>query len=234
MGFPAQYAERIAKIGDKPLRRRVRPGRPRDDGRTPQPVSVRRPSQVMRPDDRSRPRAHWRLTRDRRRRQRRRRQRQRPSCSAIIGARVRTTSRGGMEAIGSMLFISNPISGLATGPQWLPHPWGTIGQFLPVGAAGTALRSVAYFDGRGRLRPGSSCSAGPSAGSSCCRSASGARQRTDGQPGRDERRGIIRARSIRAGSAPAPCRGGPVAHGANRAQASQARALRRTRRCRST
>ena len=98
-----------------------------------------------------------------------------------------------MEAIGSMLFISNPISGLATGPQWLPHPWGTIGQFLPVGAAGTALRSVAYFDGRGRLRPGSSCSAGPSAGSSCCRSASGARQRTDGQPGRDERRGIIRA-----------------------------------------
>ncbi|STD19151.1 Uncharacterised protein [Dermacoccus nishinomiyaensis] len=54
-----------------------------------------------------------------------------------------------MEAIGSMLFISNPISGLATGPQWLPHPWGTIGQFLPVGAAGTALRSVAYFDGRG-------------------------------------------------------------------------------------
>lgn len=31
-----------------------------------------------------------------------------------------------------MLFISNPISGLATGPQWLPHPWGTIGQYLPV------------------------------------------------------------------------------------------------------
>lgn len=48
-----------------------------------------------------------------------------------------------------MLFISNPISGLATGPQWLPHPWGTIGQYLPVGAAGTALRSAAYFDGRG-------------------------------------------------------------------------------------
>ncbi|TCJ92924.1 MULTISPECIES: ABC transporter permease [Dermacoccus] len=54
----------------------------------------------------------------------------------------------GLGAV-AMLFISNPISGLATGPQWLPHPWGTIGQFLPVGAAGTALRSVAYFDGRG-------------------------------------------------------------------------------------
>ena len=54
----------------------------------------------------------------------------------------------GLGAV-TMLFLSNPISGLATGPQWLPHPWGAIGQYLPVGAAGTALRSVAYFDGRG-------------------------------------------------------------------------------------
>lgn len=48
-----------------------------------------------------------------------------------------------------MFFMSNPISGLATGADWLPKPWGAIGQFLPVGAAGTALRSAAYFDGRG-------------------------------------------------------------------------------------
>lgn len=48
-----------------------------------------------------------------------------------------------------MFFLSNPISGIATGPSWLPSPWGAIGQFLPVGAAGTALRSAAYFDGKG-------------------------------------------------------------------------------------
>ncbi len=48
-----------------------------------------------------------------------------------------------------MLFVSNPISGLATGPAWLPQPWGEIGQYLPIGAAGTAMRSAAYFDGAG-------------------------------------------------------------------------------------
>lgn len=48
-----------------------------------------------------------------------------------------------------MLVVSNPLSGLATGPAWLPQPWGEIGQYLPVGAAGSAIRSAAYFDGRG-------------------------------------------------------------------------------------
>lgn len=48
-----------------------------------------------------------------------------------------------------MLFVSNPLSGLATGPAWLPQPWGEIGQYLPLGAAGTAMRSAAYFDGAG-------------------------------------------------------------------------------------
>lgn len=48
-----------------------------------------------------------------------------------------------------MLFIANPISGMATGAWWLPEPWGAIGQALPMGAAGTAIRSVAFFDGAG-------------------------------------------------------------------------------------
>lgn len=48
-----------------------------------------------------------------------------------------------------MVFIANPLSGMATGPLWLPTPWGTIGQLLPVGAAGTSIRSVAFFDGNG-------------------------------------------------------------------------------------
>ncbi|MFV0532475.1 MAG: hypothetical protein ACK5MR_02330 [Cumulibacter sp.] len=48
-----------------------------------------------------------------------------------------------------MMFVSNPLSGLATGPDWLPAFWGDLGQFLPVGAAGTAIRSSVYFDGAG-------------------------------------------------------------------------------------
>lgn len=48
-----------------------------------------------------------------------------------------------------MLFVANPLSGLVAGPAWLPQPWGEIGQYLPVGAAGTAMRSAAYFDGGG-------------------------------------------------------------------------------------
>lgn len=54
-------------------------------------------------------------------------------------------------AVGAVLmpFVSNPLSGLASGPAWLPQPWGAIGQYLPVGAAGSAIRSAAYFDGDG-------------------------------------------------------------------------------------
>lgn len=46
-----------------------------------------------------------------------------------------------------MLFVSNPLSGIASGPQWLPHPWGTLGQWLPIGAAGNSMRGVGFFDG---------------------------------------------------------------------------------------
>lgn len=48
-----------------------------------------------------------------------------------------------------MLFVSNPLSGFATGPQWLPGGWAEFGQLMPMGAASTMLRSAAYFDGRG-------------------------------------------------------------------------------------
>ena len=48
-----------------------------------------------------------------------------------------------------VMFLSNPLSGMQTGPEWLPSPWGTVGQFLPLGAAGSALRSVGFFDGAG-------------------------------------------------------------------------------------
>lgn len=52
-----------------------------------------------------------------------------------------------------MLLVANPLSGLANGPDWLPQPWGDTGQFLPLGAAGSLIRSVAYFDGGGAIAP---------------------------------------------------------------------------------
>ena len=49
----------------------------------------------------------------------------------------------------TMVFVANPLSALATGPAWLPQPWGDIGQLLPIGAAGTVIRSAAFFGGAG-------------------------------------------------------------------------------------
>lgn len=46
-----------------------------------------------------------------------------------------------------MMLLGNPLSGLATGPHWLPSGWATLGQLLPPGAAGSLLRTNAFFDG---------------------------------------------------------------------------------------
>jgi hypothetical protein len=52
----------------------------------------------------------------------------------------------------TVFLVGNPISGIASAPELLPQPWGAIGQFLPPGAGGTLLRSVAFFDGAGGTR----------------------------------------------------------------------------------
>ena len=46
-----------------------------------------------------------------------------------------------------LILLGNPLSGLASAPELLPAGWGTLGQFLPPGAAGSLLRSSAFFDG---------------------------------------------------------------------------------------
>lgn len=43
------------------------------------------------------------------------------------------------------LLIANPIAGAAAPPQFLPEPWGAIGQWFVPGASATLLRSVMYF-----------------------------------------------------------------------------------------
>jgi hypothetical protein len=47
------------------------------------------------------------------------------------------------------LLLGNPLSGLASAPEFLPSGWGAAGQLLPQGATATLLRSAAYFSGAG-------------------------------------------------------------------------------------
>ncbi|MBA0046258.1 ABC transporter permease [Mycobacteroides sp. LB1] len=47
------------------------------------------------------------------------------------------------------VLVGNPLSGLTAAPEFLPKGLGLLGQFLPPGANGTLLRSMAYFDGAG-------------------------------------------------------------------------------------
>ncbi|MFE2059680.1 ABC transporter permease, partial [Streptomyces sp. NPDC059446] len=51
--------------------------------------------------------------------------------------------------VGAMLMVllGNSFSGITSAPEMLPEPVGAIGQWLPPGAGGSLLRSVAFFDG---------------------------------------------------------------------------------------
>jgi hypothetical protein len=53
---------------------------------------------------------------------------------------------------GVLMLLGNPFSGMTSAPEMLPDGWSTVGQWLPPGAAGTLLRSVAFFDGAGGTR----------------------------------------------------------------------------------
>ncbi|MFJ8886681.1 ABC transporter permease [Streptomyces sp. NPDC102402] len=46
-----------------------------------------------------------------------------------------------------MVLLGNSFSGVTSAPEMLPEPVGAIGQWLPPGAGGSMLRSVAFFDG---------------------------------------------------------------------------------------
>jgi hypothetical protein len=51
------------------------------------------------------------------------------------------------------LMLGNPASGAASAPELLPDPWREAGQFLPSGAAASAIRNIAYFDGAALAKP---------------------------------------------------------------------------------
>ncbi|QEW04440.1 ABC transporter permease [Microbacterium lushaniae] len=63
-----------------------------------------------------------------------------------------------------MMFVGNPLAGIATGGAWLPAGLGAVGQILPPGAAGTLVRSAAYFGGAGGMTAGLTLAAWVAAG----------------------------------------------------------------------
>ena len=86
------------------------------------------------------------------------------SFGEVAGVLALALSAGGMLVLGltallgragtalgaaTLVLLGNPLSGAAGGPELLPAGWGTLGQLLPPGAAASALRSVAFFDGAG-------------------------------------------------------------------------------------
>ncbi|MFD6109150.1 ABC transporter permease [Streptomyces yangpuensis] len=52
-----------------------------------------------------------------------------------------------------VVLLGNPFSGAAGAPHLLPEPAGLVGQWLPPGAGGSLLRSVAFFDGADAAGP---------------------------------------------------------------------------------
>lgn len=53
----------------------------------------------------------------------------------------------------AMMFLGNPLAGIATTGAWLPSGIGLFGQMLPPGATGSLVRSAAYFGGAGSMVP---------------------------------------------------------------------------------
>jgi hypothetical protein len=70
--------------------------------------------------------------------------------AAAVAGLAAVLGRAGL-ALGALVvfLVGNALSGISSAPQLLPQPWGEVGQWLPIGAGGTLLRSVAYFDGHG-------------------------------------------------------------------------------------
>lgn len=65
--------------------------------------------------------------------------------SLIVGANA-VFGRAGI-AIGALttMFIGNPIASVTQPLQFLPEPWGAIGQYFVPGASATLLRDLSYF-----------------------------------------------------------------------------------------
>jgi hypothetical protein len=71
----------------------------------------------------------------------------------VLGLRSALGGRGMALAAALIMLIGYPECGLTNAPELLPAPFGALGQLLPPGAAGTLLRSTAFFHGHGAAKP---------------------------------------------------------------------------------
>ncbi|WP_250027818.1 hypothetical protein [Paractinoplanes maris] len=72
------------------------------------------------------------------------------AVSAAMTGLAAVLDRGGLGLGALVIFlVGNALAGIAAAPELLPQPWGELGQWLPIGAGASLLRSVAYFDGGG-------------------------------------------------------------------------------------
>ncbi|WP_116281720.1 hypothetical protein [Subtercola boreus] len=76
------------------------------------------------------------------------------AVSATIVGVASLVGRAGI-AVGPVLFllIANPISSATQPLEFLPQPWGAVGQWFPPGAGSTLLRDLSYFPAANLLFP---------------------------------------------------------------------------------
>ena len=68
------------------------------------------------------------------------------SMTAFIVGMHSTLGRPGLPvAIVTIMLVANPISAAAVPWQFLPEPWGLVGQWFQPGAGATLLRDLSYF-----------------------------------------------------------------------------------------
>jgi hypothetical protein len=76
------------------------------------------------------------------------------AMAAVVAGMHRALGLPGVGlAAATILLLGNPLSAITSAPELLPDGWSTLGQLLPPGAAGSALRSTAYFDGAAASAP---------------------------------------------------------------------------------
>ncbi|GAB11187.1 hypothetical protein GOARA_064_01890 [Gordonia araii NBRC 100433] len=72
------------------------------------------------------------------------------AIGAAIAGLVTLVGVGGIGvAVVLFMLIGMPLAGIGSPPEFLPGIWASVGQWLPLGATGTALRGAAFFaDGK--------------------------------------------------------------------------------------
>lgn len=76
------------------------------------------------------------------------------ATASVITGLKHLLGNAGM-ALGAIItmFLGNPLSSMSMPSEMLPWHWGTIGQYLVPGAAGTLLRLISYFPDASTTRP---------------------------------------------------------------------------------